>query len=164
MQESPGLSGRGKKRATDQDSCREIESQGSVHIEYEEARGARLESHLGKTTGLREPRFERKHQGTAETSLLHHCQVTKGQKMEDGSCVTQDLTRLQNACSLTKTRASFSFHKKKIVTAVSEGAAAITLGSPLSESPYQNIHTTLFRTEQAVPIPRHSSSMYLLTP
>ena len=165
--ESPGLSGRGKKRTTDQDSCREIESQESVQIEYEEARGCKGGIASGKSNGPERTRLsrKRKHQGTAETSLLHHCQVTKGQKMEDGSCVTQDLTRLQNACSWTKTRASFSFHKKKIVTAVSEVCSCDTLAGSLSESLMSEYshHPVQNRTSCALS-PWHSSSMYLLTP
>ncbi|KAB1265710.1 Serine/threonine-protein kinase haspin [Camelus dromedarius] len=165
--ESPGLSSMGKKMATGQDCCRETGSQGAVQMEYEETRGCRGGVVPGKInrperTG---PSRKRKHQETADTSLLHHQQFKKGQKMEKDSFVTQDLTHVQNACSWTKARASFSFHKKKIVTAVSKLCSTSTIASSLSESfisEFSNPPVTN-RTNSALS-PWHSSSMYLLTP
>ncbi|TKC47261.1 hypothetical protein EI555_006448 [Monodon monoceros] len=165
--ESPGSHSTGKQRATDQDSGREAGSQEAVQIEYGEARGCKRGMAPGKSnrperTG---PSRKRKHQETAETSLHHHHHFKKGQKMEKDSFVTQDLTRLQNACSWTKARASFSLHKKKMVTSVSKVCSIYTIASSLSESlisEYSNLPVTN-RTNSAL-YPWHFSSMYLLTP
>ncbi|XP_047562653.1 serine/threonine-protein kinase haspin [Lutra lutra] len=164
--ERPGLSSIGKKRATDQDSCQEIGSQGAAQMD-EEADGCKScivpgEINRFERTG---PRRKRKLQETVETSLLHYHQFKRNQKMEKDSFLTQDLTHLQNACSWTKARASFSFHKKKMVTAVSEVCSSHTIASSLSESlisEYSN-PPVMNRTNSALS-PWHCSSMYLLTP
>lgn len=54
-QESPGLSGRGKRATRPGLLFERLSLKESVHIEYEEARGCKAGMHLGKTTGLREP-------------------------------------------------------------------------------------------------------------
>lgn len=165
--ERPGLSSMGKKRATDQDSCQEIGSQGAAQMDYEEADGCKNCIVPGEINRLERtgPRRKRKLQETVETSLLHYHQFKKSQKMEEDSFLTQDLTHLQNTCSWTKARASFSFHKKKMVTAVSEVCSSHTIASSLSESlisEYSN-PPVMNRTNSALS-PWHCSSMYLLTP
>ncbi|XP_029785108.1 serine/threonine-protein kinase haspin [Suricata suricatta] len=159
--ERPDFSSMGKKRATDQDSCQQSASQGAAQIDYEESDGCKGCLVHGE---INRPERKRKLQETVETSLLHHHQFKKGQKMEKDSFLTQDLTHLQSA-SWTKARASFSFHKKKTVTAVSEVCSSYTLASSLSESllsEYPN-PPVMNRTNSAVS-PWLCSSMYLLTP
>ncbi|XP_030150712.1 serine/threonine-protein kinase haspin [Lynx canadensis] len=164
--ERPGFSSMGKKRATDQGCCQQIGSQGAAQIDSEEADGCKGcivpgEINRPERTG---PSRKRKLQETVETSLLHYHQFKRDQKREKDSSLTQDLTHLQNA-SWTKARASFSFHKKKMVTAVSEVCSSYTVASSLSESlisEYPNPPVTN-RTNSAVS-PWNCSSMYLLTP
>lgn len=166
--DSPGLSSMGKKRATGQDSCQELGSQGTIQVQYQGARrckGGIIPAKINRPERSG-PSRKRKHQETAETSLLHHHQFKKGQKMEEDSFVTQELTHSQNTCSWTKSRASFSFHKKKIVvTAVSNVCSSYTVASPLSQSLMSEHASPPFtnRTNSALS-PWHSSSMYLLTP
>ncbi|XP_035948741.2 serine/threonine-protein kinase haspin [Halichoerus grypus] len=164
--ERPGLSSMGKKRATDQDFCQEIGSPGAAQMDYEAdgCKGCIVPGEINRLerTG---PRRKRKLQETVETSLLHYHQFKKSQKMEKDSFLAQDLAHLQNACSWTKARASFSFHKKKMVTAVSEVCSSHTIASSLSESlisEYSN-PPVMNRTNSALS-PWHCSSMYLLTP
>ncbi|KAL2765603.1 serine/threonine-protein kinase haspin [Daubentonia madagascariensis] len=162
--EGPGPSSTGKKRATDQDSCQEIGSQGAVRAEYKEATGCVVPGGINRPERT-EPRRKRKHQEAVENSLLHYHQFKKGQKMEKDAFLTQDLSHVQNACSWTKTRASFSFHKKKIVTDVSEVCHSYTIASSLSGSlisEYSN-PPVMNRTNSALSS-WHSSSMYLLSP
>lgn len=163
--ESPGLSSMRKKRATDKDSCQETGTQGAVQTEYEEASGCKSCKGPGKTNRPEKtgPNQKRKHQEAVETSLLHYDQFKKGQRMGKDSFLTQDLTQFQNDCSWAKARASFSFHKKKIVTAVSDVCNATTSspsGSFISE--YSN--SPVLNKTSSAPSPWHSSSMYLLTP
>lgn len=165
--ESPALSSRRRKRATDKDSCRETGTQGAVPTECGEASGCKSCKGPGKTnrperTGSGQ---KRKHREAVETSLLHHDQFKKGHRPGKDSLLTQDLTLLQNDCSWTKARASFSFHKKKIVTAASEVSNNATTTSPPGSflSEYSN-PPVLNKTTSSAPSPWHSSSMYLLTP
>ncbi|XP_019599353.2 serine/threonine-protein kinase haspin [Rhinolophus sinicus] len=165
--EGPGLSSIRKKRPTDQDSCQTIGAQGAVQTEYEGANGCKScivpgEINRPERTGSSQ---KRKHQEAAETSLLRCHQFKKDQRMEQDSFLTQDLTRVRNDCSWTKGRASFGFHKKKIVTTVSEVCSSYATTSSLSGSllsDYSN-SSVLNRTNSAL-FPRHSSSMHLLTP
>ncbi|KAM5308442.1 serine/threonine-protein kinase haspin [Glossophaga mutica] len=157
--ESPVLSSIRRKRATDQDSCLETGTQGAVQTEYEEANG---KMNRPQRTG---PRRKRKHQKAVETSLLQYDKFKKGQNMEKDSFLTQNLTHLQKDSSWTKARASFSFHKKKIVTALSEVCSSSSIasspsGSLISEHPSPPV---MNRTNSALS-PWHSSSMYLLSP
>ncbi|KAF6094096.1 histone H3 associated protein kinase [Phyllostomus discolor] len=158
--ESPVLSSIRRKRATAQDSCLETGAQGSVQTVYEEANGKMKRP---QRTG---PRRKRKHQEAVETSLLQCDKFKKGQNMEKDSFLTQNLTHLQKDSSWTKARASFSFHKKKIVTALSEvcsssnDIASSPSGSLISENPSPPVMNT---TNSALS-PWHSSSMYLLSP
>ncbi|KAG8517053.1 Serine/threonine-protein kinase haspin [Galemys pyrenaicus] len=164
--ETSGLPSTCKNGSTARGSYQETESRGTIQIEYEEANGCKGgflpgETNRPKRTG---PRRKRKHQETEETSLHHH-KYGKGQKMGNGSFHTQDLTHVLNASSWTKTRASFSFHKKKIVTAVSEVCSSNSIASSLSGSliaEYAN-PPVMNRTNSALSS-WHSSSMHLLTP
>ncbi|XP_037348367.1 serine/threonine-protein kinase haspin [Talpa occidentalis] len=164
--ETPGSSSTCKSRTTNQGSYQRTESQGAIQIEYEEANGCRGglvpgETNRPKRTG---PRRKRKHQETEETSLHYHGSE-KPQKMANESLGIQDLTLMLNACPWTKARASFSFHKKKIVTAVSEVCSSNSIASSLPGSliaEYAN-PPVMDRTNRAMS-PWHSSSMHLLTP
>ncbi|XP_012634762.1 serine/threonine-protein kinase haspin [Microcebus murinus] len=162
--ECPGPSSTGKKRATDQDSCQEIGSQGAVQIEYEEATGCTVPEGINRPERTGRQR-KRKHQEAVENSLLHYHQFKRGQKMGKDSFLSQDVTHIQNACSWTKTRASFSFHKKKIVTDVSEVCSSYTIASSLSQSLISEYSDppVMNRTNSALSS-RRSSSMYLLSP
>ncbi|XP_054431619.1 serine/threonine-protein kinase haspin [Pteronotus mesoamericanus] len=161
-QESPGLTSIRKKRATDQDSCPETGTQGAVQTEYEEANG---KTSRPQRTG---PCRKRKHQEVVETSLLQYDKFKTGQNMEKDSFLTENLTHLthfQKDCSWTKARASFSFHKKKIVTAVSEVYSTYTIASSPSGSlisEYSN--PSVMNKTNSASSPWHSSSMYLLSP
>ncbi|XP_003799100.1 serine/threonine-protein kinase haspin [Otolemur garnettii] len=158
--EGPGPSRTGKKRATEQDSCQE--SQGTVEVKYKEAtvRTVPGGTNKPKRTG---PCRKRKHQESVENSLHYH-QLKKGRRMGKDSVLTRDLTPVQNACSWTKARASFSFHKKKIVTDVSEVCSSYTVASSFSGSfiaEYSN-PPVMNRANSAFS-PGHSS-LYLLSP
>ncbi|XP_036125377.1 serine/threonine-protein kinase haspin [Molossus molossus] len=164
---SPGLSRNRKKRATDQGSCQELEAQGAVQTEFAEASGCKGRTVPGKVNRPERAGAsrKRKHQEAVETSLLHYHQFKKSQKTGNDSFLTQNLPDLQNDCSWTKARASFSFHKKKIVTAVSEVCSSYTTASSPSRSlisEYSN--TPVSNRTNGAPSPWHSSSMYLLSP
>ncbi|XP_007521084.1 serine/threonine-protein kinase haspin [Erinaceus europaeus] len=139
-------------------------------------RGSRLETASGQTgredgaceTSRPEAagtRWKRKRRETGGTSRLHDHRHKRGKIGENQSRLTQDLTRLQNACSWTKTRASFSLHKKKIITEVSEVCSSNTIASSLARSLLSEACSTpvMNRTSSALS-PWRSSSMYLLTP
>ncbi|XP_010341990.3 serine/threonine-protein kinase haspin [Saimiri boliviensis] len=165
--EGSGVPSTGRRRATGQDSCPERGLQEAVRIEHLEARvcnGCIVPGGPDRPERSR-PRRKRKRQEAVETSLLHSHHFKKGQKMRKDSFPTQDLTHLRNACSWTKTRASFSFHKKKIVTDVSEVRSSYTTTTSLSGSllsEYSHRPATS-RTRSALSSWR-SSSMYLLSP
>ncbi|XP_003912160.1 serine/threonine-protein kinase haspin [Papio anubis] len=165
--ECPGLSNTGKRRATGQASCQERGLQEAVRREHEEANVSKGRIVPGGIDRLERTRPSRKskHQEARETSLLHSHHFKKGQKMRKDSFPTQDLTPLQNASFWTKTRASFSFHKKKIVTDVSEVCSIYTIATSLSGSllsECSNRHV-MNKTSGALSS-WHSSSMYLLSP
>ncbi|XP_025331838.1 serine/threonine-protein kinase haspin [Canis lupus baileyi] len=164
--ERPGLSRMGTKRATGHDSCQEVRSPGAAQMDCEEADGFGSCIVSGETNRPERtrPRRKRKLEETVETSLIH-CHQFKSQKMEKDSFLTQDLTHLQNSCSWTKARASFSLHKKKMVTAVSEVCSSHTIASSLSGSLISECLSppVMIRTNSALS-PWHCSSMYLLTP
>ncbi|XP_006167658.1 serine/threonine-protein kinase haspin, partial [Tupaia chinensis] len=154
--------GLGKRRTAGKDSCQKSGPGGANPIKCEEDNGCNgciVSGEINRPERTR-PSRKRKHQEAMETSLLHFQQFKKGQKMVKDSVVNQDLTCLQNVRSWTKTRASFSFHKKKVVTDVSEVCSSSLSGSFLSE--YSNL-SVINRTNGTLS-PRHSSSMYLLSP
>ncbi|XP_006863333.1 PREDICTED: serine/threonine-protein kinase haspin [Chrysochloris asiatica] len=157
----------GKNRATAQHSCQKAGSQKTVQIDYEESRGykGRIAAAGTKQPERTGPSQKRKHQEVAEISLLHDHRLKKGQKMKTDSCLTQNWTHSQHACPWTKTRASLSFHKKKIVTAASEVCSNSIITSSPSESllsEYSN-SSIMNKTNSALS-PWLSSSMYLLSP
>ncbi|XP_010609674.1 serine/threonine-protein kinase haspin isoform X2 [Fukomys damarensis] len=162
--ESLGLRSTGKKRTTDQSSFQKLGSQGAIGKDCEEASGCKglvvsRKINRPKRTGLSQ---KRKHQ-QVETSVIHYHNLKKDQKMGKDSFLSQDLT--SQACSWVKTKASFSLHKKKVVTDISEGCSSYTVASSLSGSliSENSSLSTMNRTNSALD-PWHSSSMYLLSP
>lgn len=101
---------------------------------------------------------KRKQQEAMGTSAL--CYHKSKQRRKD-SVPSLGLNNIGETCSWTKTRASFSFHKKKIVANVSEMCSSSLACSPsrslLSEC---SAPLTMNRTVYS----GHSSSMYLLSP
>lgn len=99
---------------------------------------------------------KRKQQEVMGTSALYESK----QRRKD-SVPSLGLNNISETCSWTKTRASFSFHKKKIVANVSEVCSSSLACSPswslLSEC---SAPLTMNRTVSSC----HSSSMYLLSP
>ncbi|XP_059127131.1 serine/threonine-protein kinase haspin isoform X2 [Peromyscus eremicus] len=107
------------------------------------------------------PLRKRKQQEATGTSALRYHQSKK--KRED-SVPSPDLNHIHEACSWTKTRASFSFHKKKIITNVSEVCCKYTASSP-SRSLLSEYSTSLIMNRASGTVSScHSSSMYLLSP
>uniref|UniRef100_H2NSA1 Serine/threonine-protein kinase haspin n=1 Tax=Pongo abelii TaxID=9601 RepID=H2NSA1_PONAB len=165
--EGPGLSSTGKRRATGQDSCQERGLQEAVRREHQEASVPKGRIVPGGIDRLERTRSsgKSKHQEATETSPLHSHRFKKGQKLGKDSFPTQDLTPLQNACFWTKTRASFSFHKKKIVTDVSEVCSIYTTATSLSGSLLSECsNRPVMNRTSGAPSSWHSSSMYLLSP
>ncbi|KAM6174724.1 serine/threonine-protein kinase haspin [Erethizon dorsatum] len=163
--ESLDLRSTGKKRTTGQGSFQKLGCQGAIRKDCEEASGCKGLVVPGKVnrpkrTGLSQ---KRKHQ-EVENSLFHYHQFKKGRKMGKDSFLSQDLTP-QKACSWVKTKASFSFHKKKVVTDMSEVCSSYTIASSFSESLISE-HSSPSATNRinSALDPWHSSSMYLLTP
>lgn len=107
------------------------------------------------------PSRKRRHREAVETSL----QCKKGHRVGKEAALARDQIRLQNACSWTKVRASFSFHKKKIVADVAEVCSAHTTASSLSGSLLSDCsdHPGAHRPSSAAS-PWRSSSIYLLSP
>ncbi|XP_057630457.1 serine/threonine-protein kinase haspin [Chionomys nivalis] len=99
---------------------------------------------------------KRKQQEAMGTSALY-----KSKQRRKDSVPSLDLNNISETSSWTKTRASFSFHKKKIVANVSEVCSSSLACSPsrslLSEC---SAPLTMNRTVSSC----HSSSMYLLSP
>lgn len=161
------LEGKGKKRATGRDSSQKSGSQRATMIDSEEANGCRGRIITGKINRPKRarPSQKRKHQEARETSPLHYHQFKKSQKMGKDSFLSQDLTHLPKACSWTKIRASFKFHKKKIVTDVSEVSSICTISSSRSRSLLSEYSDppVINRTNSSLS-PLHSSSLHLLSP
>nr|XP_048304660.1 serine/threonine-protein kinase haspin [Myodes glareolus] len=105
-----------------------------------------------------EPLRKRKQQEAMGISALCYNQSKQRRK---NPVPSTDLNNIRETCSWTKTRASFSFHKKKIVANVSEVCSSSLAGSP-SRSLLSECSTplTMNRTVSSC----HSSSMYLLSP
>ncbi|XP_012787404.2 serine/threonine-protein kinase haspin [Sorex araneus] len=162
---SPRLSSHCKKRAKGPAPCPKEDSQGAALRDCEELRGRRnctvpVESNRPRRNGS----CRKRKQETMATSPPLHCQQLE-QGMEKEARSTQDLTPLQNACSWVKTRASFSFHKKKIVTATSEVCSSSTAANCSSNtllSEFSNPPVSSGRSSALASW--RSSSMYLLSP
>ncbi|KAG3270160.1 serine/threonine-protein kinase haspin [Ictidomys tridecemlineatus] len=161
------LEGTGKKRVTGRDSSQKRGSQRATLIDSEEATGCRghiIPRKINRPKRTR-PRQKRKHQEAGETSPLHHHRFKKSQKMGKDSFLSQDLTHLPKSCSWTKIRASFNFHKKKIVTDVSEVSSIYTISSSPSKSFVSECsNPPVLNTTNTALSPRHSSSLHLLSP
>ncbi|XP_010594812.2 serine/threonine-protein kinase haspin [Loxodonta africana] len=165
--EGPGLASTGKKTATDQHSCQENGSQEVVQVESKKARGCKrcIKAEEIKRPERSRPSRKRKHQEIAEASLLQDHPFKKGQKMKTESFLTQNLTHLQDTCSWARTRASLSFHKKKIVTAVPEVCSGSVIAISSSESLLSEYsHPPIMNRTNSALSPWQSSSMYLLSP
>ncbi|XP_055984023.1 serine/threonine-protein kinase haspin [Sorex fumeus] len=149
---SPGLSSVRKKRAKE-------DSRGAALRDCAESSGPR-----NCTVPRRHGSCRKRKPEAAETSPPLHCRPP-GRGMEKGPRSTRDLTPLQNACSWVKTRASFSFHKKKIVAAASEVCSSSTAASSPSNtllSEYSSPPVSSGRTSARASW--RSSSIYLLSP
>ncbi|XP_003469701.2 serine/threonine-protein kinase haspin [Cavia porcellus] len=163
--ESLDLRSRGKKRTRDQGAFQKLGCQGAIQKDCEEASGSRdlvvpEKITRPKRTGLSQ---KRKHQ-EVDTSPFHYHQFKKGQKTGKDLCLSQDLTP-QKACSWVKTKASFSFHKKKVVTDMSEVGSSYTIANSLCGSLIsENLSCSAMNRTNSALDPRHSSSMYLLSP
>ncbi|XP_059127130.1 serine/threonine-protein kinase haspin isoform X1 [Peromyscus eremicus] len=155
----PGLASMGKRRATSQ----KVVSQGADQVDGGKAsscKDLRVPEQVSrpKRNG---PLRKRKQQEATGTSALRYHQSKK--KRED-SVPSPDLNHIHEACSWTKTRASFSFHKKKIITNVSEVCCKYTASSP-SRSLLSEYSTSLIMNRASGTVSScHSSSMYLLSP
>lgn len=153
------------KRITDQGSFQKLGCQGAIQKDCEEAIGCKDlvvpgKINRPKRTGLSR---KRKHE-EMEASLFHQHQFKRGQKTGKDSFLSQDLTPSKASCSWVKTKASFSFHKKKVVTAMSEGCSSYTIVSSLSESLIsEKASPSVINRTNSVLDPWHSS-MYLLSP
>uniref|UniRef100_A0A8C2YPU2 Serine/threonine-protein kinase haspin n=1 Tax=Chinchilla lanigera TaxID=34839 RepID=A0A8C2YPU2_CHILA len=163
--ESLDLRSTGKKRTTDQGSFQKLGCQGAARKDCAEASGCQGvvvpgKSHRPKRTGQSQ---KRKHQ-EVETSLCHYHLFKRGQKTGKDSFLSQDLTP-QKACSWVKAKAAFSFHKKKVVTDLSEVCSSYTIASSLSGSLLSESlsPSAANRTNSALD-PWRSSSIYLLSP
>nr|XP_004672452.2 serine/threonine-protein kinase haspin [Jaculus jaculus] len=148
--EGRGLPSTGK-RASDQSY-----EQGAGGIDYGEASACKDALGPGEVRRPKRtsPSHKRKHLEAVKTSVSHYHHAKRKGK---DSFPSQDLTHSQN---WTKTRASFSFHKKKIVTDVSELCSRSFSESFLSE---HSNSAVVNRTNSSLS-PWHSSSMYLLSP
>ncbi|XP_004638344.1 serine/threonine-protein kinase haspin [Octodon degus] len=153
------------KRITEQGSLQKLGYQRAIRKDCDEAIGCKglvapEKINRPKRTGLSR---KRKHD-EVETSLFHDLQFKRGQKTGKDSFLSQDLTP-SKACSWVKTKASFSFHKKKVVTDMSEMCSSYTIASSLSESLLsENASPSVMNRTNSALDPWHSSSMYLLSP
>ncbi|XP_004716215.1 serine/threonine-protein kinase haspin [Echinops telfairi] len=160
-----GVSSTRRKRAAAAPPSHGNGSQEAVQIEDEAPRGGK-----GRRTTPRAKRPQRagrsqkrKHGEVATTSLPAHS-FKKDQRMKRDSFLGQNLTQSQDS-SWTQTRASFSLHKKKIVTALPEVYSNTTMPSSPSQSFLSEYShpPAMNRTGQALS-PWLSSSMHLLSP
>ncbi|XP_062031016.1 serine/threonine-protein kinase haspin [Lepus europaeus] len=153
--ESCGTGGRvGSSLEEGPGSCQQLGSPKAVPGDCRKASG-------GNDCERVRPSRKRSHREAVESSL----QCKKSHRVGKESALARDRIRLQNACSWTKVRASFSFHKKKIVADVAEVCSAHTTASSLSGSLLSDCsdHPGAHRTSSAVS-PWRSSSIYLLSP
>ncbi|XP_052050002.1 serine/threonine-protein kinase haspin [Apodemus sylvaticus] len=153
----PDLASLGKRTA----ACKKVASQGVDRIDYGESsacRELRVPGEISRPKRTR-PLRKRKQQEAAGTSPLRYHQSKKKRK---DSVYSWDLNTSQKD-SWTKTRASFGFHKKKIITSVSE-----VCGSSISSSPSRSLlsecSTSSIRNRTNSTISTRCSSMYLLNP
>lgn len=106
------------------------------------------------------PLQKRKRQKSMGTSALRYQQSKKKKK---DSVPLPDLSHIHETCSWAKTRASFSFHKKKVISNVSEECSSHIAGSSRSILSEYSTPGVMDRANSTVSS-CHSSSMYLLSP
>ncbi|GAB1296415.1 Non-specific serine/threonine protein kinase [Apodemus speciosus] len=152
----PGLASLGKRTAT----CKKVASQRVDRIDYGESSACqdlRVPGEISrpKRTG---PLRKRKQQEAVGTSPLRYHQSKK----RKDSVSSWDFNTSQKD-SWTKTRASFGFHKKKIITSVSEVCGSSVASSP-SRSLLSECSTPSIRNRTYSTISTRCSSMYLLNP
>ncbi|XP_075847847.1 serine/threonine-protein kinase haspin [Microtus pennsylvanicus] len=152
------LKGSGLARETTRTTSQKVVSQGADQMDCGKASNCKDLCVPGqicrpkRTDSLQ----KRKQQEVMGTSALYESK----QRRKD-SVSSLSLNNISETCSWTKTRASFSFHKKKIVANVSE-----VCSSSLASSPSRSLLSecaaplTVNRTVSSC----HSSSMYLLSP
>ncbi|XP_055453254.1 serine/threonine-protein kinase haspin [Psammomys obesus] len=156
----PSLASKGKGRTRGQ----KVVSQETDQMDDGEGSGNRDLRGPGqisrpKGTG---PLRKRKSREAVGTSAPPHNQSKK--KRED-SDPFPDLNPNLKTCSWAKTRASFGFHKKKIVTNVSEVCSIYTIASSPCRSLLSEYSTSpLTNIANSTVSSCHSSSMYLLSP
>ncbi|KAL6092487.1 hypothetical protein STEG23_019216 [Scotinomys teguina] len=154
----PGLASMGKRRAAGQ----KVVSEGADHMDGEKAsacKDLRVPEQISRPKRTGPPR-KRKQQEAMGTSLLLYHQSKKKRK---DAVPSPALNHIHEACSWTKTRASFSFHKKKIISNVSEACSGYTVNSP-SRSLLSECSTSLMNRANSTVSSCRSSSMYLLSP
>ncbi|OBS69173.1 hypothetical protein A6R68_02282 [Neotoma lepida] len=149
----PGLASVGEGRATGQ----KVVSHGADQVDG--GKDLRVPEQISRSmrTG---PLQKRKQQEAMGTSAPGYHQSEKKRK---DSVPSPDLNRIHKAYSWTQTRASFSFHKKKIITNVSEVCSTHTVSSP-SRSLLSEDSTSLTMNRANSSVSCRSSSMYLLSP
>ncbi|XP_075417288.1 serine/threonine-protein kinase haspin [Tenrec ecaudatus] len=163
--QSLGVSSTRRKRATAAPPSQGNGSQEGAQREDEAPRGGK-----GRRTTPRARRPQRtgtsqksKHGEVTATSPPAHS-FKKGQRMKTDSFLAQNLTHSQDS-SWTQTRASFSLHKKKIVTAVPEVYSSSTVPSSPSESFLSEYsHPAAMNRTSGALSSWLSSSMHLLSP
>lgn len=150
------LASLGKRTAT----CKKVVSQGVDQIDYGKSsarKDLRVPGEISRSERMG-PLRKRKQQEAVGASPLHYHQSKK--KRKDSIC-SRDLN---TSCkdSWTKTRASFGFHKKKIITNVSELCSS-SVASSLSRSFLSECSTAIMNRENSV-VSSQRSSMCLLSP
>lgn len=153
----PGLASLGKRTAT----CKKVGSQRVDRRDYGESSACqdlRVPGEISrpKRTG---PLRKRKQQEAVGTSPLRYHRSKKKRK---NSVSSWDFNTSQKD-SWTKTRASFGFHKKKIITSVSEVCGSSVSSSP-SRSLLSECSTPSIRNRTYSTVSTQCSSMYLLNP
>ncbi|XP_036054114.1 serine/threonine-protein kinase haspin [Onychomys torridus] len=155
----PGLASMGKRRAASQT----VVSQRADQVHGRKAsscKDLRVPERISRPKRTGPLRKRKQQEATGTSALRYH----KSKKKREDSVPSPDLNPIREACSWTKTRASFSFHKKKIITNVSEVCCKYTASSP-SRSLLSEYSTSLIMSRASSTVSsRHSSSMYLLSP
>ncbi|XP_051013860.1 serine/threonine-protein kinase haspin [Acomys russatus] len=148
----------GKRRATGQ----KVVSRGTDQTDYGEAsacKDLRVPGQIGRPKRTGPLRKSKQQEAVGLSALTYHHQSKKKKKVSGPS---PDLNSNHKACSWSKTRASFGFHKKKVITNVSEvcSIASFPSRSLLSEYSPSPIKNKANSTVSSC----HSSSVYLLSP
>ncbi|CAH6785964.1 serine/threonine-protein kinase haspin [Phodopus roborovskii] len=155
----PGLTSMRKRRATDQT----VAPQGADQTDYGRAGVCKDRCVPGQISRPKrtEPLQRRKRQKAMGASARRYQQSKKKKR---ASVPSPDLRHIHETSSWAKTRASFSFHKKKVITNLSEECSSQAAGSP-SRSLLSEYSTPCIRNRANSTVSScHSSSMYLLSP